>query len=87
MPTVHDVRSTHVDLASRVREIRRDLYGEGGGPMLAEALGVLARTWANYEQGVIIPAPVLLRFLELTGADPGWLLTGRGDRYVSVPAT
>jgi hypothetical protein len=86
MPSVHEGRSIHVELAGRVREIRRELYSEGGGPMLAEALGVPARTWENYEQGVIIPAPVILRFLELTGAEPGWLLTGQGDRYISVPA-
>jgi hypothetical protein len=86
MSSVHEVRSGHVELARRVREIRCALYGETGGPLLAEALGVPARTWRNYESGVIIPAPAILRFLEITGADPVWLLTGEGDAS-RAPAT
>lgn len=86
MPRLDVDRSGHVGLSSRVREIRRDLYGEAGGSRLAEALGLPARTWANYESGIVIPASVILRFLGVTGADPGWLLTGRGDRYASAPA-
>jgi hypothetical protein len=65
-------------LAGRVREIRRQLFGEQGGPLLAEALGLPERTWRNYEAGVTIPAPVILRFIELCGASPHWLLTGEG---------
>jgi hypothetical protein len=75
--------SNRVALAERIREVRRELYGESGAPMLAEELDLPARTWLNYETGVIIPAPVILRFIELTGADPVWLLTGRGDRYTA----
>jgi hypothetical protein len=75
-------RTSHVDLGRRVSEVRRERYGESGGPALAEALGLPAATWANYENGVIIPAPVILGFIELTGADPHWLLTGRGERYI-----
>ena len=56
-------------------------FGEGGGPLLAEALGLPERTWQNYESGVTIPAPVILRFIELTGANPRWLRTGAGGRY------
>ena len=37
-------------------------------------------TWRNYEGGVTMPAWVLLRFLEFTGANPNWLLTGQGER-------
>src|SRR4051812_14717283 len=68
-------------LAERVREVRTELYGQDGGPELAAALGLPEGTWRNYEAGVTIPAPVILRFIALTGADPAWLLTGRGDRY------
>jgi hypothetical protein len=74
-------RSRHRELGRRVREIRRELYGETGVPMLAEELGLPARTWWQYESGVVIPATVLLRFIAVTGADPGWLWDGRGDRY------
>ncbi len=73
--------TSHVELSRRVRQMRLELYGELGGPALAEALGLSAETWANYESGVIIPAPVILGFIELTRADPHWLLTGQGERY------
>ena len=42
-------RLTRDALARRVREIRRELYGESGGPALAASLGLPAETWANYE--------------------------------------
>ncbi|MEO6809066.1 MAG: hypothetical protein ABI353_08125 [Isosphaeraceae bacterium] len=69
------------ELAQRVQMIREDLFGEHGGPMLAEALRLPFRTWYNYESGCTIPAQIILRFIELTEADPHWLLTGGGDRY------
>jgi hypothetical protein len=68
-------------LAERVREIRVERFGEGGGPLLAETLGLPERTWQNYESGVTIPALVILRFVELTGVSPRWLRTGKGDKY------
>jgi len=61
--------------------VRRDHYGEEGIPDLANALDIPQRTWINYEAGVIMPAPVLLRFLTLTAAQPNWLLTGEGPKY------
>lgn len=77
-----DWQTIRSGLAERVLEVRRELYGDHGGPDLAAALGLPQRTWADYEQGVAIPADVMLRFLEQTGADPHWLLTGRGPKYV-----
>ena len=77
----------HVALGRRVRELRQELFGEWGGPALAQDLDLPAETWANFERGVIMPAPVILGFIELTGADPHWLLTGRGERYTTRPAT
>ena len=68
-------------LARRVREIRRELFGEHGGPLLAEMLRLPARTWINYEAGVGIPAPVVLRLIQVTGVSPCWLLSGQGPRY------
>ena len=73
-------------LARRVSEIRWDLYGELGAPQLAADLDLPTRTWLNYESGVVIPAVVILRFIAVTGANPGWLLTGKGDPYVSMRA-
>lgn len=76
-----DYRSLKDDLALRVAEVRRELYGEHGGPLLAEDLRLPFRTWANFEAGCTIPAQVILRFIEVTRADPHWLLTGAGPRY------
>jgi hypothetical protein len=67
-------------LARRLREVRLEMYGENGGPLLAEALGLPARTWAHYESGVTIPGLVLLRFIDATGVEPSWLLNGEGRR-------
>jgi hypothetical protein len=75
------------NLARRVREVRLELYGEHGGPLLAGALAIPFRTWHNYETGCTIPAHTILRFIEVTGANPGWLYSGEGDRYSSHSRT
>ena len=69
-------------LARRVREIRRALLGEEAVPLLTEALDLPARTRLNCEAGVTIPATVILRFIEISGAGPHWLLTGGGEPFV-----
>jgi len=70
-------------LAHRVRAIREELFGEHGGPLLADALHLPVRTWLNYEAGCTIPAQVILDFIEITAAHPHWLLTGDGDKFVA----
>jgi hypothetical protein len=70
-------------LARRLREVRLAMYGEHGAPLLAADLGLLARTWAHYESGVTIPGLVILRFIDVTGVAPRWLLTGEGERDVA----
>jgi hypothetical protein len=72
-----------LDIAKRLRMIRLELFGEHGGPMLAEALGLPFRTWLNYERGITIPTEVILQFLDLTDVNPRWLLTGGGERYLA----
>ncbi len=69
-------------LASRVRKIREDLYGEHGGPQLAEELQLPFRTWHSYEAGSTIPATTILRFIELTHVNYHWLLTGDGETFL-----
>ena len=76
-------RVLKMGLADRVREIRIDLYGVNGGPLLAEALQIPFRTLHNYESGCTIPAQTILRLIEVTGAHPHWLLTGRGERFLN----
>ena len=72
-----------LELARRIRLIREEVYGEHGGPMLAKALKIPYRTWFNYETGCTVPAQTILRFIELTDANPSWLLTGEGEKYNS----
>jgi hypothetical protein len=72
-------------LAARLHAIRVERFGERGGPELARRLGIPQRTWYNYEVGVTIPGEVLLRFLDITGAEPGWLLSGEGPKYRGSP--
>jgi len=59
-----------------------EVYGEDGIDTIGEKLGVAPRTWQGYEEvGEVMPAQTLLRFIELTGADPLWLMRGEGRRY------
>ncbi len=68
-------------LSRRLREIRQELFGDHGGPELARRLNLPARTWYNYETGVTVPAEVLLGFIEQTGANPMYLISGQGPKY------
>jgi hypothetical protein len=72
---------TKASLSERLRAVRAELFGERGGPELARRLGIPIRTWYNYESGVTVPGEVILRFVELTGVDPIWLLHGEGPRF------
>ena len=49
---------------------------------MARRLGLPARTWYNYENGVTVPAEILLAFLELTQVGPSWLFRGEGSKYL-----
>lgn len=70
------------ELGERLRVIREEIYGVDGVAELARLLGISARTWTRYEGiGELASAQVLLRFIELTGVDPLWLLKGEGPRY------
>lgn len=80
-----DRESLKATLAARLATVRRELYGDHGGPELARILGIPHRTWANYEAGVTIPGEVLLAFIETTGAEPLWLLSGFGPAYRARP--
>jgi hypothetical protein len=77
-PQAEEVRAV---LAVRLNEVRTEFYGEEGAADMARALGLPARTWYNDERGVAVPAEVVLRFLERTGAKPAWPLHGRGQKY------
>ncbi len=82
-PRQSNWQTIKLDLAHRIRTIRVELFGANGGPLLAQEIGVPFRTWMNYEDGCTIPAQAILRFIEVTNADPHWLLTGDGEAYRS----
>lgn len=70
-----------MELAERLAALRLELFGERGGPEMARRLGIPVRTWYNYEGGVTVPAEVVLKIIELTSVDPGWLLRGKGPKF------
>jgi hypothetical protein len=72
-------------LASRVREIRLEKFGAESLANVSQAMNITPRTWDHFENGVMIPACIILQFIELTGVEPHWLLTGEGDRYRILP--
>ena len=71
-------------LSERLRLLRTEFYGERGGPDLARTLGIPVRTWYNYENGVTVPAEIILRIVELTSVEPIWLLRGEGPKFRST---
>ena len=78
------IRLKH-SLSERLRELRTEFFGERGGPDMARTLGILVRTWYNYESGVTVPAEIILQVVELTSVEPVWLLRGEGPKF--RPAT
>ena len=48
---------------------------------MARTLGILVRTWYNYESGVTVPAEIILQVVELTSVEPVWLLRGEGPKF------
>jgi DNA-binding transcriptional regulator YiaG len=68
--------SPNASLARRIREVRTDLYGEFGIESFARALNLPVESWRNFEQGVTMPAEIMLKFLDITDTDPHWMLSG-----------
>jgi hypothetical protein len=69
-------------LGDRLRMIRVEAFGEDGVVTLADQLGIPARAWSEVEEsGEGLPAQLLLGFVQLTQADPIWLLIGVGKKY------
>jgi hypothetical protein len=73
------------DLAKRILVIRREQFGDGeiGAQALADRLGIPLLSWENYESGVTMPGSLMVGFLVATDANPTWLMTGTGPRYLS----
>jgi len=77
---------TRWQLADRMRIIRTELFGANSLAKFAREIDVPTRSWCSYESGVMVPAEVLLRFVELTLVEPSWLLHGRGPRHRTAAA-
>ncbi len=69
------------NLAERITLLRIELFGQRGGPELARRLGIPTRTWYNYEAGITVPGEILLKIIEVTQAEPMWLLNGTEPRF------
>jgi hypothetical protein len=75
-----------LSLGERLRLIRVEAFGEDGAVTLADQLGIPAQAWSQIEEsGDRLPAELLLRFVELTKADPIWLIIGVGNKYRGGP--
>jgi hypothetical protein len=72
---------TKQSLAQRLVALRTELFGPRGGPEMARRIGIPIRSWYNYELGITVAGEVMLRIIELTNAEPRWLLHGAGPRY------
>ena len=82
----NDCVALRTAIARRLVEIRREKYGDAEMPILAATLRVPVQTWLNDEAGVKLPGETLLRFIDVSGVDPHWLLTGAGAKYTSANA-
>lgn len=77
-----DAETPKFSLGERLRLIRVELFGENGIDELARLLNIESSAWQSYEtRPERMPALVMLWFISVTGADPTWLLHGRGRRY------
>jgi hypothetical protein len=72
------LEEARIALTSRLKALRRELFGERGGPEMARLLGLPVRTMHDYESGEEIPGAVLVLLAERTEVSPTWLLTGQG---------
>lgn len=68
-------------LSARLVALRTEFFGTRGAPEMARHLGLPVRSWYNYERGATVPGEVILRLIELTSAEPAWLLDGSGPQY------
>ena len=68
--------------ATRLKELRIDLFGPRGQAKMAKALGVSPTTYNSYEKRCSYPLyPIMARFCLKYNVNPLWLLEGRGNKY------
>jgi len=79
-------RSDRPETCQRLERLRQEVFGPRGRATFARALGVSPSTYNYYEKDRLPPADLLARAADVTGADPEWLLTGRGDPFPTTPS-
>jgi hypothetical protein len=79
--SVSDVHFLRWLISDRLREVRLERFGPHGVAELAQLIGIDSQEWASYEEGAMVPAEVLLAFIDVTACSPRWLLMGSGDKY------
>jgi len=72
---------SRIVLAERLRGIREDIYGKHGGHFLADDLEIPLQSWLNYEEGVVVPAHVVLELIFRAAVNTPWLLTADGAKF------
>jgi hypothetical protein len=68
-------------ISDRLRQIRLERFGAHGVAELARLIGIGPQEWTEYEEGAMVPAEVVLAFIDITGCCPRWLLMGHGEKY------
>jgi len=74
-------RPFNLELGARLRKVGNELHGKEGTQIVASLMGIPVRTLGNFEQGIALPAEILLGFIAATGANPEWLRTGKGAMF------
>lgn len=73
-----EIEGPYADIAKRLEVVRRELGKTQ--KMMSSSLGLGASTWQRLEAGLNAPSgETLLKIAEL-GFNPGWVLTGQGER-------
>ena len=67
-------------LAPRLREVRLAMYGENRASSWRRTSGSSPGPGSITNPAWTIPGLVILRFIDVTGVVPRWLLTGEGER-------
>jgi hypothetical protein len=68
-------------LMVRIQRVRRERFGDEGVARMAEALQIPITTWKAIERDGGLSGNLFLRFIDVTGACPIWLLTGEGEPF------
>jgi hypothetical protein len=74
----------YATLSDRIRAIRVDRFGDDGAQVLASLMRIPESKLTSMETHGPIPGHLILAFIEVTDANPGWLLSGAGEWYSPV---